>query len=69
MKKMAAMLMAIMLVSNLVIPARAASEEYVVSEMGISLDIPDEYIVFTRDMDKSDAALSDYGMSWILSIR
>lgn len=63
MKKMAAMLMAIMLVSNLVIPARAASEEYVVSEMGISLDIPDEYIVFTRDMDKSDAALSDYGIS------
>ena len=63
MKKIATILMAIMLVSNLVIPARAASEEYVVSEMGISLDIPDEYIVFTRDMDKSDAALSDYGIS------
>ena len=63
MKKIAAIFMAIMLVINLAIPARAASEEYVVSEMGISLDIPDEYIVFTRDMDKSDAALSDYGIS------
>lgn len=63
MKKIAAMLMAIMLVSNLVIPARAASEEYVVSEMGISLKIPDEYIVFTRDMDKNDPAFADFGIS------
>lgn len=63
MKKIAAMLMAIMLVNNLVIPARAASEEYVVSEMGISVEISDEYIVFTREMDKNDAALSDYGIS------
>ncbi len=63
MKKIAAMLMAIMLVSNLVIPARAASEEYVVSEMGISLEIPDEYIVFTRDMDKNDPAFADFGIS------
>ena len=63
MKKIAAMLMAIILVSNLVIPARAASEEYVVSEMGISLEIPDEYIVFTRDMDKNDPAFADFGVS------
>lgn len=63
MKKIAAMLMAIMLVSNLVIPARAASEEYVVSEMGISLEIPDEYIVFTRDMDKNDPAFADFDIS------
>lgn len=63
MKKITAMLMAIMLVSNLVIPARAASEEYVVSEMGISLEIPDEYIVFTRDMDKNDPAFADFDIS------
>lgn len=54
MKKIAAIFMAIILVINLAIPARAASEEYEVSEMDISLEIPDEYIVFTRDMDKND---------------
>lgn len=63
MKKIAAMFMAIMLISNLVIPARAASEEYVVSEMGLSLAIPDTYIVFTRDIDKNDPALADFGIS------
>ena len=63
MKKIAAIFMAIMLVINLAIPARAASEEYEVSEMGISLEIPDEYIVFTRDMDKNDPAFADFGVS------
>ena len=63
MKKIAAIFMAIMLAINLAIPARAASEEYEVSEMGISLEIPDEYIVFTRDMDKNDPAFADFGVS------
>ena len=63
MKKTLALLTAFSIILCMALPVYAASREYTVSDMGLSLTIPDEYTVFTRDMDKNDPAFADFGIT------
>lgn len=63
MRKILIFLLSLSLVVGLALSVQAASEKYDVSEMDLSLEIPSEYIVFTREMEKDDPAWLDYGIS------
>lgn len=63
MKKIIGILFALILIVNLAVPAQAASVEYEIPELDMAISIPDEYIVFTRDMWEDEAFLSEYGLS------
>ena len=63
MRKLFAFFVSLLLAGSLVLSVQAASEEFAVSEMGLSLSIPSEYLVFTRDMDKNDPAFADFGIT------
>lgn len=39
------------------------TKEYIFDEGGFSISIPDNYTVFTRDMDENDPKLEQYGMT------
>ena len=49
------------LFSLLVLPVHAASSNYTIPELGLTISIPTEYDVFTLDMTSNDPLLSDYG--------
>ena len=63
MKKLTTILIAIMLVTSLAITAYAASTTYTVSELDLSLDIPSEYLTFTRETEENDPLLAELGIS------
>ena len=63
MRKLFTFFVSLLLVVSLTLSVHAVSEEFVISEMGLSLSIPSEYIVFTRDMDKNDPAFADFGIT------
>ena len=63
MRKLFAFFVSLLLVVSLTLSVHAVSEEFVISEMGLSLSIPSEYIVFTRDMDKNDPAFADLAIT------
>lgn len=46
-----------------VISARAASENYTISQMDLTVSIPSSYDVFTRNMPNNSPLLSEYGIS------
>lgn len=49
------------LFSLLVLPVHAASSNYTIPELGLTISIPTEYDVFTLDMSSNDPLFSDYG--------
>lgn len=51
------------LFSSLVLPVYATSSEYTISELDITISIPDEYDVFTLNMSSNDPLFSDYGIT------
>lgn len=63
--KMKQFLVCALLIMALLVPASAFATEgvtrYELSEVGISIDIPDSCVVFTRDFDPKDPRLADYG--------
>ena len=62
MKKICLLILAIIVLFSFHVTALASSETYSLDELGMTIDIPSEYIVFTRDIDGSDPALSAYGI-------
>ena len=45
------------------LPAFAASDTYELDELGMSIEIPSDYVVFTRDVRSDDPNLSAYGVT------
>ena len=44
-------------------PASGKDVTYDLKELGLSIAVPDDYIVFTRDTKKDDPHLKDYGFN------
>ena len=63
MKKYIITVLTIVLVFSMILPVGAAAAKYVLPELGLSLAIPSEYDVFTRDMDADDPLFSKYNIS------
>ena len=45
------------------VSALAASKSYYLDELGMSIDIPSDYVVFTRDIKANDPNLRAYGLT------
>lgn len=45
------------------VPAFAANKSYYLDELGMSIDIPSDHVVFTRDINANDPNLSAYGLT------
>ena len=41
----------------------AASKSYQLDDLGMSIDIPSEYVTFTRNISDSDPNLATYGLT------
>lgn len=64
MKRVSTLLIAFCLIlSVFTLPAHAASETYFLDELGMSIDIPKEFDVFTRDIKSNDPLLNEYGIT------
>lgn len=53
---------AIFVISSMTVFADT-TKEYIFDEEGFSISIPDDYTVFTRDIDENDPKLEQYGMT------
>lgn len=64
MKKRLSLLLAVFLLLNLgALPAAAAGQTYELPELYLTLEVPEDFLVFTRDMSEEDTALLAMGMS------
>lgn len=64
MKKLCLFVLAFTLLFTMATAAFAASSEtYWLEDLGLSIDIPSEYVVFTRDIADDDPNLTAYGLS------
>ena len=54
MKKIIITMLALALLCNIAFPVQAISEQYELPELGLSLEVPSKYDVFTRSMDEND---------------
>lgn len=64
MKKLYSLILALLLLLSLSTTAFAASSKtYSLDELGMSIDIPSEYVVFTRNISDNDPNLSAYGLT------
>jgi len=52
-----------LLLCSLSITSFAKNQTYVLDELGMSMAIPDEFVVFTRDIDDNDPNLTEYGLT------
>lgn len=41
----------------------AAGQTYTLGDTGVRIDVPSDYVVFTRDIDGNDPSLSAYGLN------
>lgn len=63
MKKYVVIVLIFIMLFSLALPVRATSEKYELPELELSLSVPAEYDVFTRDMKKDDPLLAEYDIS------
>lgn len=63
MRKTTVILLAAILLLTMTMPALAATNTYDLPELKLSLEIPEEYLVFTREPEDIDAELEYYGMT------
>ncbi len=63
MKKIIITMLALALLCNIAFPVQAISEQYELPELGLSLEVPSKYDVFTRSMDENDPLFSAYGFT------
>lgn len=56
-------LMLIILLSMSTTAFAASSKTYSLDDLGMSIDVPSEYVVFTRDIADNDPNLSTYGLN------
>ena len=63
MKRTCSSILMFMLLLSFPVKAFAVSQTYSLDALGMSIDIPSEYVVFTRDIADDDPNLSAYGLS------
>ena len=63
MKKYVVIVLVFIMLFSLALPVRATSEKYELPELELSLSVPAEYDVFTRDMKKDDPLFAEYDIS------
>lgn len=63
MKRTCLSILMFMLLLSFPVKAFAVSQTYSLDALGMSIDIPSEYVVFTRDIADDDPNLSAYGLS------
>ena len=56
-------LMLIMVLSMSTTVFAASSKSYQLDDLGMSIDIPSEYVTFTRNISDSDPNLATYGLT------
>ena len=61
MKKIYSIILAFVFIMLSVFSANAETSTYYISDLNISIDLPDDYYVFTRDMDENSPVLEKFG--------
>jgi hypothetical protein len=62
-KRLLSLLLALVMVLGLCPTAFAANNSYRLDELGMSIEIPSDHVVFTRDIKSNDPNLSAYGLT------
>ena len=63
MRKIRVLLLLVVFCLLLAASANAAEQVYVLEELGMSIKLPSDMVVFTRDLDENDPTLAAYGLT------